>query len=40
MPAMMIYLIKSTTDKQQCPLTLLTDINNFGARKYYINIES
>ena len=35
-----ICLIKSNTGKQQCPLTLLTNISNFGARKYHINIES
>ena len=36
---MMIYLIKSNTDEQQCPLTLLTNMDNFGARKYHNNIE-
>ena len=37
---MMICLIKSNTDKQQYPLSLLTNISNFRARKYHINIES
>ena len=37
---MIIFLIKSNTDEQQCPLTLQTNISNFGAQKYHINIES
>ena len=37
---MMICLIKSNTNKQQYPVTLLTHISNVGARKYHINIES
>ena len=36
----MICLIKSNTNKQQYPLTLLSNISNFRARKYHINIES
>ena len=37
---LLICLIKSNTEKQLCPLTLLTNISNFRARKYHINIES